>query len=129
MSTRIRGTTPLAALLLVTATGLPLAVSPGCSRSAGTDTPPHVEHMVLPPHKVWRVISVQPYEGLEEVELVKVDWPTQDNPRLAFALTREDLKAGDPICLDHILEIDTLWAHPVPQGGCEARPIRSSAGQ
>lgn len=63
MSTRIRGTTPLAALLLVTATGLPLAVSPGCSRSAGTDTPPHVEHMVLPPHKVWRVISVQPTRG------------------------------------------------------------------
>lgn len=127
MSTRIRRTMPLATLLLVAATGL--AVIPACSRSAGTDAQPHVEHMVLPPHKVWRVISVQPYEGLEEVELVKVDWPTPDNPRLAFALTREELKAGDPICLDHILEIDTLWAHPVPQGGCEARPTRSSSAR
>ena len=97
-----------------------LALSAACDRESA-DAPPHVQHVTLSPHKVWRVISVQPYQGLEEVELVRVDWPTAQDPRLAFALTREDLKPGDPICLDHIVEIDTLWAHPVPDGGCEAR--------
>jgi hypothetical protein len=83
----------------------------------------------LPSHQVWTVVSVQPYEGLEEVELVKVNWPTADNPRTAFALTREDLKTGDPICLDHVDEIDTLWAHPVPDGGCAARDAQPAAAR
>jgi hypothetical protein len=104
-----------------------LVASPGCNRSSDTAARPHVEHMVLPPHKVWRVISVRPYEGLEEVELITVDWPTDRDPRLAFALTREDLRPSDPVCLDHILEIDTLWAHPVPEGGCEARDTKAGA--
>jgi len=129
MNTQFRGRAPLALLVVACAVGLALVVSPGCNRSSETAAqPPHVEHMVLPPHKVWRVISVQPYEGLEEVELVKVDWPTDRDPRLAFALTRENLKAGDPICLDHIFEIDTLWAHPVPEGGCEARDTKAAGG-
>lgn len=80
----------------------------------------HVDHVTLPPHKAWRVISVQPYEELQEVELVRVDWPTADRPHMAFTLSREGLKAGDAICLDHIREIETFWAHPVPPGGCEA---------
>lgn len=81
---------------------------------------PHVEHVRLPAHKVWRVTAVAPYEGLEEVELVRFDWPTADDAHMAFALTKEGLKVGDPICLDHVAEIDTFWAHPVPAGGCEA---------
>jgi len=89
----------------------------GCAQDAAG---PHVDHVTLPPHKTWRVVSVQPYEGLSEVELVKVDWPTADDPRLAFALTKEGLEVGDAICLDHVREIDTLWAHPVPDGGCAA---------
>lgn len=129
MSMQSSGRTLRAVIAAALLAGAGSVAVPGCSRPAGSTATPHVEHMVLPAHKVWRVISVQPYEGLEEVELVKVDWPTEENPRLAFALTREDLKAGDPVCLDHILEIDTLWAHPVPQGGCEARAPRASAGQ
>lgn len=101
------------------------ALAGGCDttndQAARETPPPHVEHMTLPPHKVWRVVSVQPYEGLADIELVRVDWPTAQDPRLAFALTRENLQVGDPICLDHVVEIDTLWAHPVPDGGCEAR--------
>jgi hypothetical protein len=96
-------------------------VAVGCDSRQAADQAPHVQHVNLSPHKVWKVISVQPYAGLEEVELVRVDWPTAQDPRLAFALTREDLQPGDPICLDHIVEIDTLWAHPVPDGGCSAR--------
>lgn len=102
------------ALVLVTA-------ALGCART-DADTTPHVDHVTLSPHRVWKVISVQRYKGLEEVELVRVDWPTATEASLAFALTREGLDAGDPICLDHIVEIDTLWAHPVPEGGCQARP-------
>jgi hypothetical protein len=64
-------------------------------------------------------VSVQPYEELQEVELVRVDWPTAESPHMAFTLSREGLKAGDAICLDHVREIDTFWAHPVPQGDCE----------
>lgn len=109
-----------AAAPVLLATVAAAATGVGCGTAPG-DAQPHVQHVTLSPHKVWRVISVQPYAGLEEVELVRVDWPTAQDPRLAFALTREDLKAGDPICLDHIVEIDTLWAHPVPEGGCEAR--------
>jgi hypothetical protein len=92
-------------------------VTAACNRSAA---PPHVEHMTLPPHKVWTVVSVKPYEGLEEIELVAVDWPTREAPTFAFALTREGLGAGDAVCLDHIREIDTFWAHPKPEAGCEA---------
>ena len=95
---------------------LPLASAAGCGGADGGA--PHIDHVTLPAHKEWRVVSVQPYEGLEEVELVKVDWPTAEDPKTAFALTKEQLKEGDPICLDHIAEIDTLWAHPVPKGGC-----------
>jgi len=80
---------------------------------------PHVDHITLPPHKTWRVVSVVPYEGLEDVELVRVDWPTAQEPTYAFALTREGLDNGHAVCLDHVAEIDTLWAHPVPDGGCE----------
>lgn len=90
-----------------------------CSRGAGVNGRPHVDHITLPPHKTWRVVSVQPYEGLEEVELVKVDWPNPQEPTFAFALTREGLNSGDGVCLDHIVEIDTFWAHPIPEGGCE----------
>lgn len=102
---------------------VPLGLTAGCrADDSATNAPaPHVEHVTLPAHKVWKVISVQPYAGLEEVELVRVDWPTAQDPRMAFALTKEDLKSGDPICLDHVVEIDTLWAHPVPDGGCQAR--------
>lgn len=92
------------------------ALAAACGQAGG----PHVDHVTLPPHKAWKVVSVQPYEGLAEVELVKVDWPTADDPRLAFALTKEGLEVGDTICLDHVREIDTLWAHPVPEGGCAA---------
>jgi hypothetical protein len=98
-----------------------VAGSAGCDRP-DTDATPHVDHVTLSPHRVWKVISVQRYRGLEEVELVRVDWPTPAEASLAFALTREGLEPGDPICLDHIVEIDTLWAHPVPEGGCQARP-------
>lgn len=90
---------------------------------------PHVEHVRLPTHKAWRVVSVQPYEGLSEVELVRFDWPTVDTPSIAFALTREGLTVNDPICLDHVTEIDTFWAHPVPAGGCEALGAGRPAGQ
>lgn len=78
--------------------------------------------MTLSPHRVWKVFSVQRCRGLDEVELVRVDWRTPTEGSLAFALTREGLDPGDPICLDHIAQIDTLWAHPVPEGGCQARP-------
>ena len=125
-------TTRLTAIALVLLAGASLVGASGCRRSgegdAANSRPPHVEHVTLPSHKVWRVISVQAYEGLEEVELVKVDWPTAQDPRMAFALTKEELKAGDPICLDHIFEIDTLWAHPVPEGGCEARDGKAATG-
>jgi len=91
-----------------------------CGGGTGTTARPHVEHVNLPTHRAWKIVSVQPYEGLEEVELVRFDWPTATAPTVAFALTRESLAVGDPICLDHVQEIDTFWAHPVPAGGCEA---------
>lgn len=122
MREQFAGRVPFALLVVGFVGGLAFFGSPGCNRQTDTAAQrPHVQPVSLSPHKVWRVISVQPYEGLEEVELVKVDWPTAQEPTMGFALTREDLKAGDPICLDHIVEIDTLWAHPVPDGGCEAR--------
>lgn len=100
-----------------------ILVAAGCSGGlGGSSDAPHVDHVNLPSHKVWRVVSVHAYSGLEEVELVKVDWPTPDQPRTAFALTREGLQTGDPICLDHVVEIDALWAHPVPENGCAALP-------
>lgn len=82
---------------------------------------PHIDHVTLPAHRTWQIVSVQPYEGLEEIELVKFDWPTPEDAHLAFALSREGLKVGDQICLDHVREIDTFWAHPVPAGGCASR--------
>lgn len=112
----LRSFAPRPATWLVTmAVSLPLA---GCSigEPAGN---PHIQHVKLPSFKTWRVTSVQPYEGLAEIELVKFDWPTAQDAHVAFALSREGLKTGDPICLDHVAEIDTFWAHPVPQGGCE----------
>ena len=115
--------TSFAARAVLFCVALPLASAAGCGADSGA---PHVDHVTLSPHKEWRVMSVQPYEGLEEVELVKVDWPTPEDGRIAFALTKEQLKDGDPICLDHVAEIDTLWAHPVPEGGCSARaPVRA----
>jgi hypothetical protein len=109
------------AVLLVFGLSLGSLLSAACAgdSSAGAARP-HVEHVTLPTHKTWRVTSVVPYEGLEEVELVKFDWPMPDDPHAAFALSKEGLKVGDPICLDHVQEIDTFWAHPVPAGGCEA---------
>ena len=92
------------------------SIGAGCNRDAATG--PHVDHINLPEHQTWKVLSVQPYSGLEEVELVRTDWPTPENGSLAFALTKEGLEAGTPVCLDHIREIDALWAHPMPQGGC-----------
>jgi hypothetical protein len=89
----------------------------GCNREAA---PPHVDHIQLPQHKQWKVLSVQPYSGLEEVELVRTDWPTPETGSIALALTKEGLKPGEQVCLDHIREVDALWAHPMPQGGCEA---------
>lgn len=118
MRTDISGT----ALTLLAVTAF-AGVMPGlasCSRQDGRAAPPHVDHVTLPTHRTWRVVSVQPYEGLAEVELVRFDWPTADEPSIAFALTKEGLSVGDPICLDHVREIDTYWAHPVPEGGCEA---------
>lgn len=109
-----------------------IAVVPGlaaCQRQAGSSDPPHVDHVKLPVHKTWRVVSVQPYEGLSEVELVRFDWPTAESPQIAFALTSEGLAVGDPICLDHVTEIDTFWAHPVPAGGCEALGQPQPAGE
>ena len=100
--------------------GVVTLASAFAAAACGPAGSPHVDHVTLPPHKTWKVVSVQPYEGLAEVELVKVDWPTADDPRLAFALTKEGLEVGDAICLDHVREIDTLWAHPVPDGGCAA---------
>lgn len=110
---------PLAVMLVL---GLSLgALGAACAQDTpGGAAPPHVEHVTLPTHRTWRVTSVAPYEGLEEVELVRFDWPTVDDQHSAFALSREGLKVGDPICLDHVAEIDTFWAHPVPAGGCEA---------
>jgi hypothetical protein len=103
-----------------------LALLAACGGDPGqlVSSTPHVDHVNLPTHKTWRVISVQPYEGLEDVELVRVDWPTAQDPRMAFALTKEGLEAGDAICLDHVQEIDTFWAHPVPEGGCGALNAR-----
>lgn len=95
-------------------------IAGACSSGQAGSGRPHVDHVTLPAHKIWKVVSVQPYEGLEEVELVKFDWPTRADPHAAFALSKEGLKTGDPICLDHVQEIDTFWAHPVPQGGCQA---------
>ena len=89
-----------------------------CGAGGDTSARPHVEHVNLPTHRPWKIVSVQAYEGLEEVELVKFDWPTASAPSVAFALTRENLAVGDPVCLDHVQEIDTFWAHPVPSGGC-----------
>jgi hypothetical protein len=94
-----------------------------CSRDQAASAP-HVDHVTLPTHKTWRVVSVQPYEGLADVELVRFDWPTADAPSIAFALTREGLSVGDAICLDHVSEIDTFWAHPVPDGGCEKLGVK-----
>ena len=91
-----------------------------CGDTTATSSRPHVEHVQLPTHRTWKVVSVQPYEGLEEVELVRFDWPTATEPSIAFALTKENLAIGDPVCLDHVQEIDTYWAHPVPDGGCAA---------
>lgn len=104
-----------------------LAVTSACSGGA-PGSRPHVDHVTLPPHKAWSVISVQPYEGLPDVELVTIDWPTRDNPRVAFTLTKEGLKPGDPVCLDHVAEIDSFWAHPVPEGGCAALGTDTPAG-
>lgn len=100
------------------------SVSGGTASGLGVSGHPHIDHVTLPLHKHWQVISVVPYEGLEEVELIKFNWPTQEDPHLAFSLSREGLKVGDEICLDHVREIDTFWAHPVPQGGCEAHAKR-----
>jgi hypothetical protein len=103
---------------LIVVASLALAAA-GCNRDAATG--PHVDHINLPEHQTWKVLSVQPYTGLEEVELVRTDWPTPENGSLAFALTKEGLEPGTPVCLDHIREIDALWAHPMPpQGGCAA---------
>ena len=88
----------------------------GCNDDAATG--PHVDHVNLPEHMTWKVLSVQPYAGLQEVELVRTNWPNAENGTLAFALTKEGLEPGTAVCLDHIREIDTLWAHPMPQGGC-----------
>lgn len=111
------------ARVTVAVAGLAAVLAGGaCTAGPGGAEGPHVDHINLPSHKVWRVVSVTPYSGLEEVELVKVDWPTADDPRTAFALTREGLKTGDAICLDHVVEIDALWAHPLPEGGCAALP-------
>lgn len=104
------------ALALVLGSGAGAA----CSDAGSTSARPHVEHVQLPAHRTWKVVSVQPYEGLEEVELVRFDWPTASEPSIAFALTKENLSVGDPVCLDHVQEIDTYWAHPVPDGGCAA---------
>ncbi len=97
-----------------------LLVGASVVAACGQSASPHIDHVALPAHQTWRVTSVQPYPGLEDVELVKFDWPTPQDPHLAFTLSKEGLKPGDPICLDHVEEIDTFWAHPVPEGGCAA---------
>lgn len=94
-----------------------------CDRQPNASAP-HVDRVMLPTHKTWRVVAVQPYEGLADVELVRFDWPTPTEPSIAFALTREGLSVGDGICLDHVHEIDTFWAHPVPDGGCEKLGVK-----
>jgi len=99
-----------------------------CSRGSASNTP-HVDHVTLPAHRTWRVVSVLSYEGLEGVALVRFYWPTRDNPSVAFTLTREGLQPGDPICLDHVQDINTYWAHPVPNGGCEALGRSSPASR
>lgn len=91
------------------------------ARTGSASSSSHIDHVALPAHRTWQIVSVQPYEGLEEIELVKFDWPTPDDAHLAFALSKEGLKIGDQICLDHVREIDTFWAHPVPAGGCASR--------
>lgn len=104
--------------------GMALTLGVGaCSRQQSASAP-HVDRVTLPTHKTWRVVAVQPYEGLADVELVRFDWPTPDAPSIAFALTREGLSVGDAICLDHVHEIDTFWAHPVPDGGCEKLGVK-----
>lgn len=110
--------------VLLAAVALAPTVVAACSGGTSGNGRPHVDHITLPPHKTWRVVSVQPYEGLEEVELVKVDWPNPQEPTFAFALTREGLNVGAGVCLDHIVEIDTFWAHPIPEGGCEKLPTK-----
>lgn len=108
-------------VLLIVGLSLGSLFGAACAQDTlGGGATPHVEHVTLPTHKVWRVTAVAPYEGLDEVELVRFDWPTADDAHAAFALTKEGLAVGDPICLDHVEEIDTFWAHPVPAGGCEA---------
>lgn len=98
------------------------AGAPDAVRSTPMSAAPRIDHFTLPVHRSWQVVSVQPYEGLEEVELVKFNWPTAQDARLAFALTKEGLSVGDQVCLDHIRDIDAFWAHPVPEGGCASRP-------
>lgn len=122
MLTRRRWIAPITRIWIA---ALALGTAGACSTPPATARP-HVDHVTLPPHREWTVVSVQPYEGLEDVELVKVDWPTADAPTMAFALTREGLDVGDAICLDHVQEIDTLWAHPVPAGGCAALGQRAA---
>lgn len=112
------GRRALGGVLVAMVTGV---AAMGCGGSDPATAPqPHVDHLKLPPHKTWKVVSVQPYAGLEEVELVRVDWPTAQAGTYAFALTREGLEAGAAVCLDHIHEIDTFWAHPMPSDGCDA---------
>lgn len=115
MHTRRTSSRPHLSRLLALLIGTTLATA-ACA--GGGNSAPHVDHVALPSHRPWKIVSVQPYEGLEEVELVKFDWPTANEPSVAFALTRENLAVGDPVCLDHVQEIDTFWAHPVPSGGC-----------
>jgi len=105
------------AVLVATAVTALSAAAGACAGGAPA-AQPHVDHVALPTYKAWRVVSVQPYEGLSEVELVTFDWPTRENPRMAFTLTKEGLKPGDAICLDHVGEINAFWAHPEPANGC-----------
>lgn len=106
------------AAIVAGALGVAMAVN---YRRAASPARPHIDHVTLPTHRTWQVVSVEPYEGLEEIELLKFDWPTREDAHLAFALSREQLKVGDQVCLDHVREIDTFWAHPVPADGCAAR--------
>lgn len=108
--------------VVIVAGALGAAMAYNYRRTTGAGRP-HIDHVTLPTHRTWQVVSVDPYEGLEEIELVKFDWPTSEDAHLAFALSKEQLKVGDQVCLDHVREIDTFWAHPVPADGCAARPL------
>ncbi len=69
---------------------------------------------------------MQPYEGLADIELVKFDSADpRGRARGVHADPRKGLKPGDPICLDHVAEIDTVLG----ASGARRRLLRAGRGR